>query len=134
MQLLNAADETIGISLKGITVAGLLDNQSTTFEYVATSSAKVELNGADNVATTIAQNASGTTTGLYAYVKTDGATSYDTGRGVSVTMATTAAAGDIKDFTYEQANKYSVNVSTATRAGQYMTTANSALDKVTSAL
>jgi len=44
------------------------------------------------------------------------------------------AAGESERFTYQQANNFSVDVSTTIKAGAYMTTANYALDKVTSAL
>ena len=44
------------------------------------------------------------------------------------------AAGETENLTYKQANNYSVDVSTAAKAGAYMTTANYALDKVTSSL
>ena len=60
------------------------------------------------------------------------------GRTRSVAIACSAfanvAAGETENVTYKQANNFSVDVSTAAKAGKYMTTANNALDKVTSAL
>jgi flagellin len=137
LQLLDGAGgDELGVSLQGFTEGNVLVGQSMEFEYIAANQAKVELNGSDGVAVQIAQNASASLTGSYAYVSTDGATMYDTGRGIGVTMAAASnvSVGDAKTFTYEKENAYSVNVSTAARAGSYMTTANSALDKVTSAL
>jgi flagellin len=104
------------------------------FEYIHSNQAKFELNDASGQAVQIARNASGSLSGSSAYATAAGA--YQTGRGVSITMGTFAnmAAGETERFTYKQANNFSVDVSTAVKAGAYMTTANYALDKVTSAL
>lgn len=57
----------------------------------------------------------------------------DTGRGVSVTFAAAPTVGT-STFDYKQANNYSVDVSTASRASTYMNTVSSALDTVSSSL
>jgi flagellin len=44
------------------------------------------------------------------------------------------ATGETENLTYKRANNFSVDVSTASKAGAYMTTANYALDKITSSL
>ncbi len=126
---------TTGVTLTfGTTPAGLVAGQSMNFEYIAKNEAKFELNDASGQATQIARNGSGSISGLYSYKAAAG--TFQTGRGVSITMGAFAdlAAGETERFTYQQANNYSVDVSTTIKAGAYMTTANSALDKVTSAL
>ena len=136
--------DSIGVTLSftGGAVAGAADlvaGQSMTFEYIANNEAKIELNDSSGQALQINRVGSDTTTNisaLSAYVVAGGA--YQSGRGVSTTLGAfgsiSATVGNKNVFTYEQANNFSVNVSDATRAGQYMTTANNALDKVTSAL
>jgi len=136
--------DSIGVTLSftGGAVAGAADlvaGQSMTFEYIANNEAKIELNDSSGQALQINRVGSDGTTNisaLSAYVTAGGA--YQSGRGVSTTLGAfgsiSATVGNKNVFTYEQANNFSVNVSDATRAGQYMTTANNALDKVTSAL
>ena len=136
--------DSIGVTLSftGGAVAGAADlvaGQSMTFEYIANNEAKIELNDSSGQALQINRVGSDGTTNisaLSAYVVAGGA--YQSGRGVSTTLGAfgsiSATVGNKNVFTYEQANNFSVNVSDATRAGQYMTTANNALDKVTSAL
>ena len=104
------------------------------FEYIHSNQAKFELNDASGQAVQIARNASGSLSGSSAYA-TAGAT-YQSGRGVSITMGAFAdiAAGETENLTYKPANNFSVDVSTAAKAGRYMTTANYALDKVTGAI
>ena len=136
--------DSIGVTLSftGGAVAGAADlvaGQSMTFEYIANNEAKIELNDSSGQALQINRVGSDGTTNisaLSAYVVAGGA--YQSGRGVSTTLGAfgsiSSTVGNKNVFTYEQANNFSVNVSDATRAGQYMTTANNALDKVTSAL
>jgi flagellin len=134
--LLNTAKTgTLGINLTfGTDPSGLVAGQSMNLEYIAKNEAKFELNDASGQATQIARNATGSVTGLYAYKAALGV--YQSGRGVTVTMGafTDVAVGETERFTYARANNYSVDVSTTAKAGAYMTTANAALDKVTSAL
>jgi flagellin len=113
--------------------------QTMTFDYIAQNEAKFELDDATGQAMTIAQNAAGTLSGLYAYAVANGAgTPYQSGRGVNMNLAAWAtvdpAVGFKESFTYERQNNYSVNVSNSARAGAYMTTVNNALDKVNSTL
>ena len=133
--LVNGAAAALGVSLTfGTDPSGLVAGQSMNFEYIAKNEAKFELNDAAGSATQIARNAAGTISGLYSYKAAAG--TFQTGRGVSITMGAFAnmAAGETERFTYQQANNFSVDVSTTIKAGAYMTTANYALDKVTSAL
>jgi flagellin len=106
------------------------------FEYIKQGQAKVELNDGSGVAMEVAKNAAGTQTGTYAYVAADNATTYNSGRGASVRLNAVASVsvGHKAAFTYKADNRYLVDVSSATKAGAYMTTANNALDKVTSAI
>ncbi|HNK62620.1 MAG TPA: flagellin [Anaerolineales bacterium] len=126
---------TVGIAFTfGTDPAGLVAGQSMNFEYIHSNEIKFELNDATGQATQIARNAAGSLTGSYSYKAA--AATFQTGRGVSITMGTfgNVSAGETERFTYKQANNFSVDVSTAAKAGTYMTTANYALDKVTSAL
>lgn len=126
---------TVGVALTfGTDPSGLVAGQSMNFEYIHSNQAKFELNDATGQAVQVARNASGSLSGSSAYA-TAGAT-YQSGRGVSITMGAFAniAAGETENLTYKQANNFSVDVSTAAKAGSYMTTANYALDKVTGAL
>jgi flagellin len=143
--LLDAAGgATLGVNLQFTSgyatgAADLVTGQTMKFEYIAENQAKVQLTDSSGQALQVNRvGADGTTniSALSAYVTAAGA--YQSGRGVSTTLAAfgsiSATVGNKNVFTYEQANNFSVNVSDATRAGQYMTTANNALDKVTSAL
>jgi flagellin len=133
--LLSSAGTTTGIALTfGTDPSGLVAGQSMNFEYIHSNQAKFELNDATGQAVQIARNVSGSLSGTSAYATA--AATYQSGRGVSITMGAFAnvAAGETENLTYKQASNYSVDVSTAVKAGSYMTTANYALDKVTSAL
>lgn len=132
-----AAGSGLGIALtlsSGRT--GLVAGQTMEFEYIKQNQAKVELNDGSGVAMEIAKNATGTQTGTYAYVAADNATNYNSGRGATIRMNAVASVtvGNRSNFTYKADNRYLVDVSSATKAGAYMTTANNALDKVTTAL
>jgi flagellin len=114
--------------------SGLVTGQSMNFEYIHSNQAKFELNDASGQAVQIARNGSGSLSGSSAYA--DAGATYQSGRGISTTLGvfTDIAAGETENVTYKQANNFSVDVSTAAKAGAYMTKANYALDKVTSAL
>jgi flagellin len=119
--------------------AGLTAGQSMSFEFIAGGEAKVELNDAYGQALQVNRVGADGTTNISAnsaYIA--GGVDFVTGRGVTIEMAAFASlsstVGSKASFTYEQANNFSVDVSNATKAGKYMTVANTALDKVTSAL
>lgn len=116
--------------------AGLVVGQTMEYEYIKQGQAKIELNDGSGVAMEIAKNATGTQTGTYAYVTADNATDYNSGRGASIRLNAVGSVivGNKAAFTYKADNRYLVDVSSATKAGAYMTTANNALDKVTSAI
>ena len=131
---------TLGVTLAFTSdPAGLTAGQSMSFEFIAGGEAKVELNDAYGQALQVNRvGADGTTNISASSAYTAGGANFVTGRGVSVQMAAFASlsstVGSKATFTYEQANNFSVDVSNATKAGKYMTIANTALDKVTSAL
>jgi flagellin len=145
--LVDAANATMGINL-GFTggaaagAAGLATGTTMTFEYIKAGDVKLQMTDSSGQALSINRHAAAGTTNYSAtsaYVAAAGV--YQSGRGASITMNTAANWGSISStvgnktaFTYEQANLYSVDVSNATKAGKYMTTANNALDKITSAL
>lgn len=58
---------------------------------------------------------------------------YDTGRGITLTFDAAPAAGKAT-FDWAVANKYSVDVSSATKASAYMSTVNTAMDTVNTSL
>jgi len=115
---------------------GLVVGQTMEFEYIKQGQAKVELNDGSGVAMEIAKNATGTQTGTYAYIAADNATNYNSGRGATIRLNAVASVttGHKAAFTYKSDNRYLVDVSSASKAAAYMTTANNALDKVTSGL
>jgi flagellin len=119
--ILNTAKTgTIGIALTFASdPAGLVAGQSMNFEYIHSNQAKFELNDATGQAVQIARTAaSGSTYSGYASYATDSAT-YQSGRGISITMGTLAnmATGETENLTYKRANNFSVDVSTASKAG-----------------
>lgn len=136
----STAANQLGITLAFTgTAADLIAGQSMTFEFIAMNEAKIELNDSYGQAVQINRVAADGTTNYgatSAYKAAAGV--YQSGRGASIQLAAfgsiDAATGNKDVFTYEQANNFSVDVSSATKAGKYMTTANSALDTVTSAL
>jgi flagellin len=142
--LLDAAGgATLGLNL-GFTAgyatgaADLVAGQSMTFEYIAGGQVKLELNDSSGQALQVNREAADTTNYSATSAYVDAGSAYESGRGATVTLAAfatvSATAGNKSVFTYEQANNFSVDVSNASKAGKYMTTANNALDKVTSAL
>jgi flagellin len=134
--LVDGAGDTLGLNLTFLTdPADLLVGQTMSFEYIKSGQAKVELNDASGQAVQIAQNAAGTLSGTFAY--TDAGAVYQSGRGVSMKLdafANVSVATGVMSFTYEQADNFSVDVSTAAKSGQYMTKVNYAMDKVNGAL
>jgi flagellin len=125
----------LGVDLTFATDAtGLSVGSSMNFEYIKSNQAKFEMNDASGQAVQIARKADGSQSGSSTYATAG--TAYQSGRGVNITMGAWAdlAAGETEKFTYKQANNFSVDVSTSVKAGAYMTTANYALDKITSAL
>jgi flagellin len=132
-----AAAHHMGVELTLVSGrAGLVVGQTMEYEYIKQGQAKVELNDGSGVAMEIAKNAAGTQTGTYAYVTADNATNYNSGRGATIRLNAIASVlvGNKGEFTYKQDNRYLVDVSSASKAGAYMTTANNALDKVNSAI
>jgi flagellin len=112
------------------------------FEYIAKGDARVELKDAIGTSMTVSQyDATGAVSGYgtysYANTITAGATSqFQSGRGVQFQMDAFAnvKVGNTQGFTYEKMSNWSVNVSNTSKAGAYLTTVNTALDRVTSAL
>jgi flagellin len=143
--LLDAAGgATLGVRLTlGAGGADTLSTtQTMTFEYIAKDEARVALEDSTGQAQSIANyKADGTTyagSTTYSYAKAG--TTYNSGRGATMKLHGThasissAVGSNEQVFTYERQNNYSVNVSNSAKAGAYMTTVNTALDKVNSAL
>jgi len=142
--LVDGSGNTIGMTL-GLSAGNagsLIAGTSMTFEYIKAGDVKLALTDSSGSAVQVARADASTSSSLYynstsAYAAYN--TTYQSGRGVSVTLNATwsnisATAGNKNTFTFEQANNFSVDVSNAAKAGKYMTTANNALDTVTSAL
>ena len=112
----------------------LVAGQTMNFEYIHSNEAKVELQDGSGQAMEVAQDSTASKTGTYAYATQNA--DYNTGRGVVVKLNTIGNL--VKDhtnaFDYLQANAYSVDVSSATKAAKYMTKVNSAMDKVNGAM
>ncbi len=128
-------DDTTSDAAWASVIAG--SNKSINLDYVKSNTAKFtlktgsgELLGIDTNGTNDTVNSTSTT----GYATLGAA--FNTGRGISLTFAASGsvAANDLVSFDYKQANNYSVDVSTASRAGSYMSTVQSALDTVTGAL
>jgi len=119
------------------TAADLVAGQSMEFEYIKSNQVKVELNDSSGQAVQIDRDGASATTAAGDYGYATANSTFSTGRGISMKLDVltnvSKATGGLS-FTYEQASNFSVDVSNATKAGAYMTTANNALDKVTSAL
>jgi flagellin-like hook-associated protein FlgL len=132
--LVNASGAVIGINI-GSKMSDLAVGQKMSFEYIAKNEAKVALEDYSGQAQQIAQDANGTQTGSVGYAAAGAV--YNSGRGVRIQMAAFNSMSNTVDsaqnFTYERANSYSVNLSNTNRAGAYLTTVSSALDRVTNA-
>ena len=130
-----AGTGTLGITLTSADFSSLQAGERMDFEYIAGGQVKVELNDASNQAMQIDKDGvAGGNSGSFAYV--DAGASYNTGRGVNVTLAAIGSitTGHEISFDYHPEGDYVVDVSTATKAAAYMTTANNALDTVNSSL
>ncbi len=136
--------KTLGVNL-GIGSGGAKElnvGQVMKFEYIAKGDARVELKDSIGTSMTVSQYAADKTVsgyGTYSYANTitAGATSqFQSGRGVQFQMDIFAnvAIGNTQGFTYEKMSNWSVNVSNTSKAGSYLTTVTTALDRVTSAL
>jgi len=133
-----AGTGTLGVDLGLVgTAADLVAGQSMEFEYIKSNQVKVELNDSSGQAVQIDRDGASATTAAGDYGYATANSTFSTGRGISMKLDVltnvSKATGGLS-FTYEQASNFSVDVSNATKAGAYMTTANNALDKVTSAL
>jgi flagellin len=122
--------------------ASLSTGQVMSFEFIAQNQAKLELRDSIGTALNVSQYKFDATTiagsGTTGYADT-GAT-WNSGRAIQAKLHSTfsnitnSANGGIQNFTYEKMSNYSVNVSNTSRAGAYLTTVTSALDRVTSTL
>jgi flagellin len=142
--LLDANGDTLGIKL-GIGSGGAKElnvGQVMKFEYLAKGDARVELKDSVGTSMTVSQyDAAGVNSGYgtYSYVNTITAgagSQFQSGRGVQFEMDAFAnvKVGNTQGFTYEKMSNWSVNVSNTSKAGAYLTTVTTALDRVTSAL
>jgi len=130
----------IGLSLNTSDVTAVQTSQTMSFEYIKAGDVKVQLQDAQGSAMTVVRDAAVGAgvkyTAQSAYVAAN--SQYDSGRGASMKSAAWAGvsttSGTTLGLTYQRVNNFSVNVSTANKAAAYMTTVNSALDKVTGTL
>lgn len=110
---------------------------STSIDYLRMGFAKAQLQTADGNGVTVSN---GGNASAYMYLDGSGATQNNTGRGLLVTsdtyanMYTDFTAGTKSVFKYEKANAFSVDVSTATLASNYMNTVSTAMDTVNKSL
>jgi flagellin len=122
---------TVGMTIT--TTGALTSGQKLGFEYIKRGFEKYELNDASGVAQTVSKDGvSGTNTAQYGYFSAAAPATVDTGRGFTFQAAAigTGVVGDSRSFNFLAAGSYVVDVSSATKAAQYMTTVNSALDVV----
>jgi flagellin len=126
----------VGITLDYATTAADLNAGDTmTFEYINAGQVKLGLNDGSGQAVLIDENgATGGDTAAATYA--DAGTTVNTGRGVNVDVAAigTAVVGQKYAFDYHQGGEHVVDVSTAVKAGAYMTTVTNALDIVNSSM
>ncbi len=114
----------------------LANLQSTAVDYIKMNFAKAQLQTADGNGVTV--NNSGASS--YFYLDGAGSVAADTGRALTVTSSsfasmTTAFGNSVKSsFNYAAKNAYSVDVSTATLASNYMNTVSTAMDTVNSSM
>jgi flagellin len=142
LDIRDGAGATLGVtlSLGGSGAGGLATGQTMTFEYIRQNDVKVELRdslGSNQVMSQYKFNGTTSGTGSVSYGQANAL--FNTGRGVQTKFAAFGtvvadAASGIQNFTYERMNNYSVNVSNATKGGAYLTSVNTALDRVTSVL
>lgn len=115
--------------------------QTLSVEYIQKGNVKYQLkDGSGGVVQVDADGAGvGTAKASYGYFDATSGAAKDTGVGVTFGAATMAGAstfvaGDTATFDYKKANKYGVDVSTASKAADYMDTVNNAIGLVSSSL
>lgn len=109
------------------------------FEYIGESTAKVEVDDASGQAIQISKNGSdwdSPAKSSYVKLNTSGTTSWNSGRGLNVTFAAFSSLDttSVASFDFLGTGKYTVDVSNAKKASDYMGKVNTAIDSVTSAL
>jgi flagellin len=141
VNLVNSSGCTIGISVNFDEVYDTDDLGSFTFSYAGEvdASATISIENYDGVALDVSTTADGAGASGSSFTASVGQV-WDSGKGATFTIGNWAgllaaeALTTPETFTYLQENDFSVDVSTAAKAGQYMTAANSALDKVNSTM
>jgi flagellin len=103
---------------------------SRTVDYIQTDTNKYTLKRADGSAVNVSSDGTTNATATSFYAKAGAG--YNTGVGISLTAGTldTGTTTKTSSFVYTQSSKYSVDVSTAGKAGAYMTTVNTAINTV----
>ncbi len=118
----------------GTDISNWVSGAKLTFDVLKATEAKLQLQRGDSSVISVSKDGTDTVASSYFYKAAGGVA--NSGTGASVTLGTAAqlaakaAAGGLSSFSYAAANKYSVDVSTATVAASYMTTVNGAMDKV----
>lgn len=133
----DAAGDNVGVTLSFATDAsGLQVGNKMTFDYVSRGQVKLELNDGNGQALQVDRDGAGvgTTYDDVAYVNA-GAT-FNSGRGLQATIATLASVtvGEDIAFDFHEAGNNVVDVSTADKAGAYMTKVDNAINLVTESL
>ncbi|HTX79634.1 MAG TPA: flagellin [Longilinea sp.] len=140
IDLVDSGGKKIGVTVQasaGTTITAA--SQDITVDYLQSGFAKAQLKTADGTNVSVAAGDGSAATYFYLDGNTAG-TAVDTGRGLKVSSGTwanmlTAAKNDTAfNFTYEKANAYSVNVSTAKLASAYMQTVTNAMDTVNNSM
>ena len=130
----NGAGTKLGVFVTlgaGAVAADLTTQQSASIDYIKAGYTKAQLKTSDG-STVVVNN--GVSTSSSFYLNGAAAAAVDTGRGLLVTSDlfanVTAKIGSTLAFGYTKANAYSVDVSSATLASNYMQTVSNAMDTV----
>ncbi len=119
-----------GLALHMDNTRNAVSTGSRTVDYIQTDTNKYTLKRADGSAVNVSSDGTTNATATSFYAKAGAG--YNTGVGISVTAGTldTGTTTKTSSFVYTQSSKYSVDVSTAGKAGAYMTTVNTAINTV----
>jgi flagellin len=136
----NGTDTGISVWVSGAQTASQLTaaSGSIQFDYVKKNMAEVQLQYQDGTAVAVDADGSANTKTLATNFYMTAGSTYDTGRGIQFTAGTInnmktlegASAANRTSFNYTAQNAYSVDVSSATKASNYMSTLDNAMDTV----
>ena len=123
-----------GLALHMDNTRNAVSTGSRTVDYIQSNTNKYTLKRADGSAVNVSSDGLTNATATSFYAKAGAG--YNTGVGISVTAGTldTGTTTKTSSFVYTQSSKYSVDVSTATLASNYMNTVSTAMDTVNRSL